>query len=39
MQNGGFIQNKDVGQTVPYHVSLKWLKLKTLDPDGVIKKG
>ena len=39
MLNGEFIQNKDVGKAVPYHDPLKILKLKTLDSDGVIKKG
>ena len=38
MINGGFIQSKQVVKAVSFHDPLKWLKLKTLASDDVIKK-
>ena len=38
MLNGGYIQSKQVDKAVSFLDPLKWLKLKTLASDGVIKK-
>ena len=39
MLYGRFIQSKQVDKVAPFHDQLKTVKLKTLAPDCVIKKG